>query len=310
MYKRIAILLSIFTLILTACSRAAPYAPSGPAIEYPGVREEVALATVAPMLDRSAVSSVGGEAVQVERIVIQNASLTITVDDPAKSMDVVRKMANEMGGFVVSANLFQTSTSAGEQVHQATVTIRVPAERLDEALERIKQETKLPVISQNIDSQDVTADYVDQQSRLRNLEAEEQQLLEIMDSAIKTEDVLAVFNQVSAVRQEIEVTKGRIKYYDEASALSSITVDLQPSAAEQEISIGGWEPLGVVKDAFQALIVVFQFFVNAGIWIVILVIPVLVVLALPFVVIFLVVRRMRRYVVKAPPAPPAAPAAH
>jgi hypothetical protein len=79
------------------------------------------------------------------------------------------------------------------------MTIRVPAERLDEALVTIKAETDQPIISENHSSQDVTAEYTDLNSRLTNLQAAEKQLQEIMAEAIKTEDVLSVYSQLVSV---------------------------------------------------------------------------------------------------------------
>ena len=49
-----------------------------------------------------------------------------------------------------------------------------------------------------------TAEYTDLQSRLRNLEAAEAQLVNIMDGATKTEDVLSVFNQLVYIREQIQ----------------------------------------------------------------------------------------------------------
>lgn len=229
---------------------------------------------------------------QVERIVIKNAELSIAVSSPPDSMDRISRMAEDMGGFVVSANLYQTRLSSGAEVPRATVTIRVPAERLNEALERIKDETEQPVIHENVSSQDVTEDYTDLQSRLRNLEAAEEQLMEIMDSASKTEDVLAVFNQLTQVREQIEVIKGQIQYYEQSAALSSITVELLPNEAVQPLSIGGWQPVGVAKNALQALIRAGQFLVTAAIWIVLFVLPVLAVIIVP---IYLIVRGLLRW---------------
>ena len=70
----------------------------------------------------------------------------------------------------------------------------------------------------------MTAEYVDLQSRLKNFEAAEAQLNEILEKATETEDVVNIFNQLVYYREQIEVVKGQIKYYDEAAALSAINV--------------------------------------------------------------------------------------
>lgn len=232
---------------------------------------------------------------QIERMVIKNASLSIAVDDPSASMDRISSLAEEMGGYVVSANVYQTYLSDGQKVPQGTITVRVPAERLQEAMTRIKAETSLPVINENISSQDITSEYTDLDSRVRNLEAAEKQLQEILDRATKTEDVLNVFNQLTQVREQIEVLKGQMKYYEQSAALSAISVELIPNAAVQPVSIGGWQPQGVARDAVQALVNTLKGLATAGIWLVIYLLPtLLIVFGPPILIIFLIIRWLRR----------------
>jgi hypothetical protein len=206
---------------------------------------------------------------------------------------------------VVSANLFRNVLADGREVPRASITVRVPADRLDEALARIEDESDRLPLNKNIQSQDITSDYTDLQSRLRNLEAAEEQLMEILDSATRTEDVLNVFNQLTAVREQIEVVKGQIQYYDQSVALSSISVELIANEAVQPISIGGWEPVGVVKDAIEALVEGLQILVSALIWIGLFVLPILVVILLPIYIVGRLVLRARKRR-KGQPAPPAA----
>ena len=210
-------------------------------------------------------------------------------------MDAISQMAQEMGGFVVSANLYKEQLSSGIEVPRASITIRVPAERMDEAMRRIREQSNQDPLSENINSQDVTSEYVDLQSRLKNLEAAEVELTEIMQEANKTEDVLAVYNQLVSIREQIEVIKGQIKYYDESAALSSISIELIADEAVQPIEIGGWQPQGVLKNAVEALIRSLQFLANAIIWIVIYVLPVLAILFVIFVLPpLLLIRYWRR----------------
>jgi len=154
---------------------------------------------------------------------------------------------------------------------------------LNEALERIRLESDRDPLSESTNSQDVTREYTDLQSRLRNLEAAEIQLTEIMGSAAKTEDVLNVYNNLVQVREQIEVIKGQIQYYDQSAALSAISVELVPNEAVQPIKVGDWEITGTAKNAIQALINTLKFLVQAAIWIVILIVPVLAVIYIIFV---------------------------
>jgi hypothetical protein len=280
-------LFALLSILLGACSAASPTATApelsrgdaGAGAPAPALPPQEA----APGLSvANSSNSAQASAQAIERIVIKNASLTIVVPDPAVSMDHIASLADEMGGYVVSANQFQSQLQSGASVPRASIKIRVPAERLNEALSRIKAESDRDPQNESVDSQDVTSDYTDLQSRLRNLENTEAQLTKIMDAATKTEDVLSVYNQLVSIREQIEVIKGQIKYYDESAALSSISTELIANAAVRPLTIGGWQPAGVAKDAVQALINTMKFLGNAAIWILIYVLPVLVVLYIVF----------------------------
>lgn len=300
------IILIIFSILVGACS-----AQRSPAYETDsmGAPAPEAVEKESASLARSSQGITPEQA--IERVVIKNAELSIVVDDPSQSMDVVTQMADEMGGYVVSANLFQKQLDNQVKVSQASVTIRVPAERLNEAITTILELTDQDPLRKDIESQDVTNEYVDLQSRLRNLENTESQLTEIMDNAKTTEDVLSVYNRLVEIRGEIEQVKGQIQYFEQSAALSSISVELVPDEAVQPLSIGGWEPAGVAKDAVQALINVMKFLVDVLIWIVIVALPVLLVIFLIFILPILLVvrawrrRRKRKQLVDSSPPPPA-----
>ena len=226
----------------------------------------------------------------VDRLVSQNADNSVVVDDPSMAMEALSALADEMGGFVVHSNVYQTTTAGGLEVPSASITIRVPSERLQEALDAIEGQA-VRVVSQSQSGQDVTSQYTDLQSRLRNLEDAEALLREIMEAAEDTEDVLNAFYQLNSITEQIEVLKGQIQYYEESAALSAISVQLIASAADQPITIGGWEPVGVAKDAIQALVNALQGLVNALIWLVLYALPVALVIGIPLWFIFRALRR-------------------
>jgi hypothetical protein len=183
------------------------------------------------------------------------------------------------------------------EVPEATIVIRVPSERLDEALAQIKKGV-VEVVRENRSGQDVTNQYVDLQAQLRAKEAAEQKLLEIMDQAVRAEDVLAIYLQVQTVQTEIEQLKGQIKYLEESAALSSISVQLIAEEGTQPIEIGPWRPEGAAKEAIQDLILFFQNFVDFLIYFVLSILPSLILVAIPLYLVYLIgraaYRRIRR----------------
>lgn len=213
-------------------------------------------------------------------------------------MQQISAMAAEMGGFVVSSNLYQSYYGPNSiEVPEATVVIRVPSERLDEALERIK-EGAVDIDHENVSGQDVTSQYVDLQSQLRAKEAAEEKLLEILDQATRAEDVLAIYLQVQQVQTEIEMLKGQIKYLEESAALSSISVRLIAEESAQPITVGPWTPGGAVKEAIEDLIRFAQNFVDFLIYFVLSILPSLILIAIPLYLVYLAGRAVYRRVSK------------
>jgi hypothetical protein len=264
-------------------SPAAPAAPM-PAMEFAG---EADLAT----------SSGKGLESSVDQLIIQNANISIAVIDPAKSMDDIIKMTDAMQGFVVNSNIYKTRSENGLDLPEAHIAIRIPAEKLTDALDQIKSlvpDSTTDVLSETRSGQNVTKEYTDLKSRLVNLEDAEAQLREIMASATRTEDVMSVFNQLTQVREQIEVIKGQMKYYEESAAMSAIDITVRSKASVAPLTIGGWQPGGVARDAIQSLINALKFFANAAIWIILFLLPVLIILFIPIWIAFVVIRAIVR----------------
>jgi hypothetical protein len=292
MLKKLVFIFILAALTLAACSPAATPASS------PGARDFEAGGAPTPAEAPAfgfADATGPQQATTGDRLVIKNASLTLIVKDTQASLQAINALATGLGGFVVSSNTYQTTTDAqGNKVLQGSISVRVPAERFDEALAQLRN-LAVEVDNENITGEDVTAQYTDLESQLRNLEAAEAQLQTIMQEARRTEDVLNVFNQLTAIRGQIEQVKGQMQYYRESAAMSLINISLVPDALSQPIEIGGWRPEGVARDAIEALVRALQGLATVGIWLGIFFLP----LALLFLgPLFLLgrwaLRRMRR----------------
>ncbi|MEP7284890.1 MAG: DUF4349 domain-containing protein [Chloroflexota bacterium] len=300
---------SLLLLSMVACTSASP-PPAGYA---PPV---VVVATNASLVDavsaksnanNSDFSSSGGSAgeqatpgapqqVAQKRIVLKNATLAIVVQDTAQTLNAIADTAEKLGGWVVNSTTSQQIRNNNVKLTYGTITIRVPAEKLTDTLTTIRS-AAVSVQSENITGDDVTQNYTDLTSQLTNLEAAEAQLRKIMESTDKTVDVLAVYRELITVRGQIERIKGQLKYYDEASAYSSITVTLSPEDTAQPLVIAGWHPGSTARTAIQTLVSLLQNITDAAIWLAIVV--------LPFAVLVLIIgflyRRFRRRSVSVPP---------
>lgn len=289
----ISLLLLLSVSVVACATPAMRQSEGGIPIEVPVVEQVVEGEMVFGAPAAEPVSSFGSPEEVIERLVIRNANLTIVVTDPSQSVDDISQMAQEMGGFVVSSNIYQSTFDDTVVAFRASITIRVPAERLDEALSQIKDEA-IEIRNENISGQDVTQEFTDLKSQLRNLEAAEEELLEIMDASTEAEHVLDVFEHLRQVRREIEITKGRIQYYEESARLSAISVEIIPDVAARPLQIGRWQPQGTAKAALEALIKALQFLAEAVIWGVICVLPIGLILGIPtFFVVRTILRRRK-----------------
>ena len=221
-----------------------------------------------------------------ERLVIQNVDMSIIVTDPKTRMDEIASMAVKMGGFVVTSNLYQSTYGPNNiEVPEGSITIRVPAKQLDEALKNIKEDV-VKVTYENRSGQDVTSQYVDLKSRLAAKQEAEKNLLKIMDKAEKADDVLAIYMQVQSIQTEIESLKGQIKYYEESAALSAISIRLVAEETVKPIEIGGWKLQGTANDAVQDLISFTQGFTRFLIRFILYTLPALILIAIPLAGLF------------------------
>jgi hypothetical protein len=281
MYKKL-ILLSLVTLLLASCASGKSAQMESFAPSDSGFSDNYAAGSDYDA--EEAAYSYSEDSLMVQetqiRMVIKNASLSIVVEDPSASLEMISAMAESLGGYVVTSNLYQAQVDSGLEYPEASVTIRVPAEKLDQALGEIKSGAG-EVLSENVSGQDVTQEYTDLESRLRNLERAEDQLAEILEASYDTDDVLSVYNRLVEIREQIEVIKGQMKYYEQSAAMSSISVYIQANEAVQPLKIGNWQPVGVAKKAIQALINTLKTLANALIWIGLYILPVALILFFP-----------------------------
>ena len=227
-----------------------------------------------------------------ERMIVRTAQLSLVVKDAEASLAQIKSMVKELDGYVVDTRMWRQ-----EDQLRGTVTVRVPSESLDDALAQFKA-LAVKVESESGSSQDVTEQYFDLGAQLRNLEATEKELLELLktvrEKTGKAEDILAVHRELTSIRGQIEQLKGRMQYLERTSAMAAVTIELIPDVLARPITGGSWRPSATVASALRALLQTLRFLVNAAIWIALYVLPVAVIVMIPFAIAWLVWRRRRR----------------
>jgi hypothetical protein len=202
--------------------------------------------------------------------IIKTGEISIEVTDATKAVARVRAMAVELGGYV-------GGSKGGTRNEPATLTLRIPADRFEDALARLHQ-LDGDVVVEATSEQDVTSAVVDLEARIANLQASETQYRTLLGKAVKVEDVLAVQTRLDDVRGQIEQLQAQHKELSGLADLSTLTVTLIPSALQQ--AAGGWDPGKTVADAFAALVGVAKAVGNGVIWFAIVWVPALAGLAI------------------------------
>jgi hypothetical protein len=238
------------------------------------------------------------EAAPLDRMIIRNATIILIVRDTAKAIDAITAAIEQGGGYVSASNVWRE----GDVLH-GKLTLRVPNTRLSTALGAIRA-AGIRVQSESVASEEVTQEYVDLSSQVRNLEATEEELRQLLvtvrERAKKASDILEVHEQLMTIRGQIETAKGRMRYLEKMTAFATINVELTPDAVSTPAIEPGWQPLASVKEATRSLTNAGKAVVTAAIWIAIYVLPMLIVfaiaLAITWKVLALIVRTSRRRV--------------
>jgi len=172
------------------------------------------------------VTPIGGSDTQVpaqpqERMIVKNGEIDLLVKDAGAAIDQVTQIATDNGGYVLSSQTYMDGP-----VRYATLTIAVRADMFETAMRRLRQ-IAVKVLRELATGEDVSTEYVDLQSRLRNLEATRDRIKSFLDDAATVQEALQINQQLADIEAEIEQVVGRMTYLSGRAAFSTITVNIQ-----------------------------------------------------------------------------------
>lgn len=233
------------------------------------------------------------------RKVIYTADMAVRVKSYQEAVSSIQKTLASLGGYVMESN---TYSGEEDQPQEGMLTVKVPQEAFQSFLNTVEKGS-IKVENQTVSGQDVTEEYVDLESRLKSKKTVEERLLSFMKEAQKTEDLLKISNDLSAVQEEIEQLTGRINYLNNQTAFATVSIHL----SENKINVPGLENenLNTWQKTKQQFMESINTLLSAGSAIIVFTagnLPVLAVLFLAGFAIWLAVKkRMNRN----NPAPPA-----
>ena len=183
-----------------------------------------------------------GAADPLSRMIVRTGNASLEVDSLELGLAALRRLAGSVGGYVAN-----TSIQGGrEQLRQATLEVKVPADRFDELAGGLEPIGRLEFV--NVTAEDVGEEFVDLTARAANARRLEERLIDLLGTRTgRLQDVLSVERELARVREEIERMDGRLRYLKSRAALSTLSISLH----EPPPIVGGNPGVSLVAEAFR-----------------------------------------------------------
>lgn len=167
----------------------------------------------------------GGEnsAISESRKLVKEYYVDAETKEFDKTLDSIQKKTESLGGYIenseISGNSYKTSRS-----RRAYLVIRIPSDVMPEFIETVKTVGNVTSYQESVT--DITLDYIDTESHIKALETERDTLMEMLEQAGDLETLLAIQNELTNVRYELELYESAIRTYDQQVSYGTITLDL------------------------------------------------------------------------------------
>lgn len=226
--KLLCMLLSLLLLtgILTGCGAASKTAASANgAVSYDSAMQEAAPEAMA---GENSLTSSGSDTTMVlpeNRKWIVTVNLSAETEDLDAMTQALQEKITDLGGYVEDQTVYNGSAYANRRYRSASMTVRIPAEDVDKFTEEVAGISN--VVSQQKNLEDITLQYVDTESRLNALETEQTRLLELLEQAETTADLLEIEARLSEVRYQLESATSQLRLYDNQVDYATIYLSIE-----------------------------------------------------------------------------------
>ena len=263
------LLASLALGLLVACSAASQPTSAGRAVGAPAIGRDGAqsaeLAKGAPAPGDQAATQPGSipvpAALDPTRALILTASISMRAQDPWGAADRAQAVATSLGGDVMA----MSQSGKGDDRH-ASLVLRVPAERFNDALRQLRALSDVEVLTSSVDSKDVTEQFVDLEARLRAKQAEEVRYLALLARAERIEDILRIDQALAQVRTQIEQLTGQVNSIKTRTTFSTISLSITPAGVLPPADPKVYDPTRTVERATLALGVMLRVVADLAIW--------------------------------------------
>ena len=186
--------------------------------------------------------------------IIHTADIRFKVEDLKKAEMSIKARVQAMGGYISNTNQNRESGNL-----ENSWTIRIPAEKFETFLGNVEKES-IYTDSKNVSAEDVTAEYVDNDLRIKSKQKVFERYLELLKQAKNVEEIMSVEEQIRVIREEIEAKEGRQKFLNDQVSYSTITLNFyqeteSSTAPEQPFYVKIWKNFVEGWNSFFAMII-------------------------------------------------------
>ena len=193
------------------------------------------------MPEMTKAASLTGEALPSEeaismpsgRNVTVSAYLKLKVSDVNSAQYKLSQIALKYDGYVQSSSIYEGG---------GYVTLKIPVERLEDALKDIRSLGKVEIEQKNVE--DVTEQVLDVETRLKSLKATESRLMDLLNKAESVKDIIEIEDKLSQVRQQIEWLEAMRRNLQTMINYATVNVELKKEGyvpPEEDLLAKIWE---------------------------------------------------------------------
>ncbi len=227
----------------------------------------------------------------LQRQVVRSGSMSMRADDVATTVVTIRGLTTGAGGFVSAEN-----TSAGGDYAYSSITVQVPAARLDAVIDAISKLGTVDTV--DISAQDVTSQAVDLDARITALQASVDRMTDLLAQASDVTDLMTIEAQLSTRQADLDAVKAQRTWLADQVTMSTLAVTVQPVETVEPVETPGFG--GGFESGWNALVSAVAVAVTAvGFFLPFLVLLAVIAVPVTIVSVWLVRRHQRRTVQRA-----------
>ena len=195
--------------------------------------------------EKAKVAEPGSTVKDTSKKIVKEGDISFEAKDIAATRKALLSELSKLGGYADEDN---ESVNSEDQRKEYNIKARIPARNFEIFLDSISSGA-VKIDSKHISISDVTNQYIDMTTRLRNQKILENTYINLLKRASKMSDVLDIEDKLTDTRSEIESEQGQLNYLGKQIAYSSLDITFYTKQIQQEIGMG---PSYKLTSAFSA----------------------------------------------------------